>query len=544
MRLEKNIKYVVTPAKIFMTVLILLFAVLIMQGIIIATEDIFTETKRGQTKTEPKEEATKEEKRINRIRYSEKKFLPDGTIHLVYRPERTQVRRDKPEIMQIYDANDKLIWQGPISRRPHYSHLSWAGRLNSYRRDFTQQRMRQLQMITPELSRTLEVPVQSDKKIIRIWRYHPAREFFIGYDTDGKKIGYIGSTGLTNSIIETKSLGKFRSFTAWCPQDSFSPTLLWRTQRRIYQIDFEKQKVELLFEGADSDIEMISQHAWKDIDPDKEGSTDYEKYRPLLHCITKDDIHHLIMREPEQRLTISIPPDWKDWFGNSYQFTATREAIFMRRSWVESRRPPEYSKSPKIYMDWWRNFRRKPQKIWVELYKVNSQSNLELLNHYTWTEPGLSETVVEARDFRTPATRYVSKFSPPLYDWAWHFLGIRFWMHVYQRTDFAHVFARMLAEIRPSGSTINWLLSAAMMGFAFWHGWPRRTSWPKFLLWLAFVGIFNLAGLLTYLALNHTAVIKCPACGKSRGLTKVNCIRCGVELPAPKRGKLDLIFNS
>jgi len=543
MRLEKNIKYVVSPAKIFMTVLILLFAVLIVQGIIIATEDIFTETKRRREATKPEEKLTPEEERLNRIRRSEKKFLPDGTIHLVYWLERAPGRVDEPEIMQIYDANDKLLWQGPSSRRP-YSHLSWADQLNSYRRDFTQQRMRQLQMITPELSRTLEIPVQSDEKIIQIWRYNPAKNYFIGYDVDGKKIGYIGSTGFTNSIIETKSLGKFRSFTAWRPQDSFSPTLLWQTQRRIYQIDFEKRLVELLFESADADIETISLHGWRDIAPGKEGSTDYEKYRPLLHCITKDGKQHLIMREPEQQLTITVSTDWKDWFGDIYNFTATKETIFMHRRWIDEISPPDYRKSPKLYRQWLRNFISQPQKHWVELYKVGDQGNLELLNRYGWVVARRPGAVIEVKDFRTPATRYVSKFSPPLYDWAWHFAGIRFWTQVYQRTDFAHGFARMLADIRPCSSIINWLLSAAMIGFTFWHGWPRRTSWPKFLFWLAFIGIFNLAGLLTYLALNHTTVIKCPACSRSRGLTKVNCTRCGVELPTPKRGKLDLIFNS
>jgi len=81
-----------------------------------------------------------------------------------------------------------------------------------------------------------------------------------------------------------------------------------------------------------------------------------------------------------------------------------------------------------------------------------------------------------------------------------------------------------------------------MMGFALWHGWSRRTSWSKLFLWLIIVGAFNLAGLLTYLALNHTTVIKCPACGKKRGLERFNCIRCGSGLPVPQRRPTDLIL--
>ena len=99
-------------------------------------------------------------------------------------------------------------------------------------------------------------------------------------------------------------------------------------------------------------------------------------------------------------------------------------------------------------------------------------------------------------------------------------------------------------DIQPYGGVINRVLSALMMGFVFLHGWPRRTSWAKFFFWLVFVGLFNLAGLLTYLALNHTVVIKCPACGRRRGLARVDCARCQAQLPAPECGKLDLIFST
>jgi len=102
----------------------------------------------------------------------------------------------------------------------------------------------------------------------------------------------------------------------------------------------------------------------------------------------------------------------------------------------------------------------------------------------------------------------------------------------------------VIMDIQPYGGVINRVLSALMMVFVFLHGWPRRTSWPRFVTWLVFVGLFNLAGLLTYLALNHTAVVKCPVCGKRRGLARVDCVRCRAELPAPERGKLDLIFSN
>jgi hypothetical protein len=103
-------------------------------------------------------------------------------------------------------------------------------------------------------------------------------------------------------------------------------------------------------------------------------------------------------------------------------------------------------------------------------------------------------------------------------------------------------YAFIITELRPLYNSLNYVLSAAMMAFALWHGWPRRTSKSKLILWLIIVGAFNLAGLLTYLGLNHTPVIKCTTCGKKRGLERFNCIRCGNTLPAPQRRPTDLIL--
>ena len=101
-----------------------------------------------------------------------------------------------------------------------------------------------------------------------------------------------------------------------------------------------------------------------------------------------------------------------------------------------------------------------------------------------------------------------------------------------------------MVKDRPGNSVLNWVLSVVMMGFTFWHGWPRRTNLCKLIFWIIFVGTFNLAGLLTYLALNHTTVIKCTTCGKRRGLEKIDCVRCGTVLPIPIQRKTDLILKT
>jgi len=537
MKLKISLKQIATPTKIFMTLLIVLLAVSILQGIILQIERTFAHAKQRPSTTKPEAELTEEEKRIDRIRNSAKYFLADGTIHLVHKPRRTPTRIDEPEIAQIYDANDNLLWEGPDNRRP-YRYLSWAMQLRRY--SFTRERMKQMQMLTPGFSRNIEIPVSSYNKTEQIWRYYPGAEYFKGYNTNGEKIGYIGSTGFTDSKLKAKPFGKFGFFTAWCPQDSVSPTLLWQTQRHIYQIDFEKQNVEMIFESADSDIEIerTSLHAWRDLKPGAEGSSDPKKYRPLLICGTEDGKYHLILREPRQQLSLDVPHP---------SVTATKKNIFVRNYWGDVMPPADIAGSRELFDKWMEERRGKPRNLWIELYKVDNQGGLELLNRYDWTVPEPSMAVVKARDPRPAVKRYVSQISPPFYDYVLRLFGRKFWsraLNYQNRGDFFYSLARMVLDIQPYGGVINRVLSALMMIFVFLHGWPRRASWPKFVFWLVFVGLFNLAGLLTYLGLNHIAVIRCPVCGRRRGLAQVDCVRCQAELPAPEKGKLDLIFRT
>ncbi|MBL7107541.1 MAG: hypothetical protein ISS77_08055 [Phycisphaerae bacterium] len=539
MKLKIKLQYIATPAKIFMAVLVILCLLSILQGICIEIERTYARAKRLTAKEKPEAELSQEERRQDRIRSSSKEFLADGTIHLISRLERTSGQRNQSEKVQIYDVNDKLLWEGPRDKKP-YEYLFWDRQFQVSRDAFTQQDLKRTQMITPGFSRYIEIPVSSDSKIEQIWRYHPAAQYFKGYDMRGETIGYVGSNGFTESKSEVKPLGEFRQFTAWCPVDSYNPILLLQTQKSIYQINFEKQEVELIFESTDSDIRRVNLFAWIDAKSDDKEYADPNKYRPLLHCETRDGKHHLILREPKQQLSLNLRRP-------SVSVVATKQDIFVRNIGSDMPPLPDINSSQQLVDKWVQEVQKKSWNMWTELYKVKNNGELELVNSYKYVRPPLSEPVAKARDPRPVVQRYVCQFSPPLYDLIIRYFGERFWSgsYLYQnRGDFFYDLLKVILEIRPYDGIINRILSVIMMGFVFWHGWSRRTSWARFIFWLIFTGLFNIAGLLTYLALNHTAVIKCPVCGKLRGLTQVDCVRCQGQLPAPERGKLDLIFSA
>lgn len=94
-------------------------------------------------------------------------------------------------------------------------------------------------------------------------------------------------------------------------------------------------------------------------------------------------------------------------------------------------------------------------------------------------------------------------------------------------------YVELITNSYPRNLTASIALSVVMMLLTLWHGWSRKNNRLSLALWVILVGLFNVAGLLTYLALNHTTLIKCPACGKRRNLEKPNCIHCRAELPLP-----------
>jgi hypothetical protein len=545
----KNIpKYAASSSKVIMTIIVFLFAVPILQITTIELSSeiyrMLTKTKRDLSAAEPTKKLSDAEKRLRRIHRSVKNFLPDGTIHLTYSQGRTPGRFDEPEKIQIYDANDVLIWQGPESENP-YKYLIWSDEkfrpYRLYHGDFTERQMNELQMITPEFSQVLEIPVLPHDGAVKFWRYLPDSDLFMGYRSDHSIIGFLGSTGFANSKSEAKPFGRFKLQTSWFPAGAMEPTVLWQTNRRLYEINFHKQKVKIVFESPQTNIKTVMLRDSRPIEDPQKPKKVYTKYRPTIRIVTEDDKHHLIIKNPDQKLTITFPDDrWSD----VLHFAATRDDIFLVHSDSEIRPHIAHCKSPKLYMQILSKFEGKPYKRWVELYKVDNQANLHLLNRYEWTVPREFGLKIQRKSFRPQVQRAAMAFSSPLYDLTWFLLGQEFFLQHSRGNDFVSGSIQSITDIRPANSLWNWLLGLAMVGFAFWHGRPRQISPGKLIFWLAFTLVFNLAGLLTYLALNHIPIIKCSACGKSRGLAQVNCMQCGAELPAPKQRKLDLILNT
>ena len=333
-------------------------------------------------------------------------------------------------------------------------------------------------------------------------------------------------------------------FTSWTDEDPSSVVMLWQTTHRICQIDFRTRSVETLFESAQSNIKFVRWHHWRPTYPKDKDNSDI-RYRPFIDCQTADKKYHLIMREPNQVITLELPEQlqepnqilrWQWQYNTNLDFTATDKAIFVQ--YIEKKFNPPVSQ--KLMKQYQKEYDSKPQPRSIQLYKVIDDGKLELVNRFDWTRP-----VVQTSQALNPEfifQDWTSNVSPPVFDWLWALGGDMLYKFGIEGPGMMQDYAKIITGFRPLHSSINYVLSIMMMAFALWHGWARRTSWVKLILWLIIVGAFNLAGLLTYLALNHTPVIKCPACGKKRGLEMDNCSQCGSPLPIPQRKPTDLIM--
>jgi hypothetical protein len=540
MKLNNTIKYIATPSKIIMYLLLLVAGITILQFIIPGIVSISFPIEDEYPPRLPQPERTEAEKRLERIDNARKEFLPDGTIHLLSWSRKESDGTYWEEI-QVQDINENLLWSGKEKDLP-YEYLSWPNYQFIGRNAEGVTR----RVITPVFSRVLVVPViLSEGQITQYWRYEPGKHYFIGVDAKGRKIGYAGSNGIQQFRSQVMPFEEVEGIDAWCPKDAYSPVLIWQTKNQLYEIDFQAHTVKLIFNAQNKEIAGVLMFNWLQIDEwnYRGKNIDTKEYRPVMRIDIKSGEHYLWLRDPNEKLVFRTP---KDRNPRGISIAATDDKIFLKCGGTDKSPPP---RDPLLWEQWEEEYLNEPFQKWIELYQIESNGNLKFLNRFEWTYPQRHR--VESRgdyqeDLFSKARYYVKTVSSPLLDLAllWSYKRMTYSGKCGELSDFIATLIDEDDYYLMTNRPINLALSLLMVCFTFWHGWPRRTSWGKLFVWLVVVGVFNLAGLLAYLALNHTAVIKCPVCGRSRGLERVDCVRCGAELPVPERRKLDLIFNT
>lgn len=585
---NKLIKRVAVPGKTVMVFTMLLLATVFLQ---VTTPEIINELFLGEKEMQPSApEGEKVVTRQERIDKSKKEFMPDGTIHLVYRvpPPKDDQRRgpdfseERKRTVKVYDANDTLVWSGdypdypfplfqpsylrlgPVDIYDANEKLLWSGDYGDCPYVYLPESLYSggLALVSErylrradifEFSEVLIIPVIStDRKIVQRWRYDPKHRCFIGFDLNGRRIGFAGTNGVKKTRKEIEAFEEFRCMTAWCSKYSDSPIVLWQTAHTLHQISLEEQVFEVLYEVSDTRFESaFSLNNWRGFERNyetkfwNEQRREYYKSiyesRPAVISSTEDGGRYLFLRDPVERIKLELPDEsamgWK-------RIIIHKDRIFLRYEGPKEKPDPNKFRACEncgTYHSY------DPPERKVELYAVNGEGRLTLINRFEWTRPAKEKMgVTTFEEFKVywhhGMGDYITIISPSLFDLLWHLRYQKYDSRRYQLSHLNRGIFELLHDFQPTSEKFHIPIALLLVVVAFWHAWPRRRGKRRLIFWLVVVAFFNLAGLLTYLALNHTTIIRCSACGKKRGLQRPDCPACKALLPIPERRETDLII--
>lgn len=478
---------------------------------------------------EPKR--TEAETRQKRIYESGIQYLPDGTLHLRY-PPRSSIGQVSPdEKVEIYDVNDCIVWAGIATDNP-FLYLREAERFNLHRR----QELDMFQHTDPDFSRDLVFPVaDAEGKKTELWRYDFNKCYFTGYDRRKRIIGYCSAAGFTDKKEAIVPFQPLQDISAWIPWSFRSPQAFLFTERQIWQVNFETRRLEKLYESQTSKISGIETIAWRQL-----YSWDIDS-RPALLIHIKNQPPVLILKEPRRVLTIQRPESLSEDYFHLY---SSGNSFYVVAGWIQG--APDPHTDFREYMKWREENRYKSWTHWQELYRIEEDGMLTLLNHFEYTRPpyspSASQVILEEK--AEQMREYTSFLAPACFSW------LHAWIHRWfeNRTEpvsgdsLMQGLAMLMDETRPRGPWFYYPISLILAAAALVHSLPRRTGWGRIIGWLIFIFCFNLAGFLTYLSLNHFPVIRCASCGRKRGLNRPDCASCGAGLPSPESRDVDLIY--
>jgi hypothetical protein len=528
MQSQKHIQISGKFCRVLMLTFLLSLSLILVQAIILEiTRTFFPYNRSSNQNQETQQEPISHQELIEN---SDILFLPDGTVNLSYRNSRLSQEQQ----CMIYDLNDNLLWQGKELELPD-KYLKWSNSSQYYRN--YNYLIYQISAVYTDPRRSIIVPVLNNREILNLWRYNYIKEYFENFDKSGNIIGYCGSNGFINEKSQIKPLKIAQTFNAWVPTPGGGPIIMWADKSDIYQIDFRKQTFKNLLHLPDDEISDILLHNWMDLSSNDEYYQVSKGYRPSLNCRTKNNSVYVVLRDPNESFKIKVPEVANI---NISNVTATYDKIYMRATTSSLYPPKGVTINSDAYMKWSQERMKKPIEFVQELYEVDSEKNIKLINKFESVRPPLDMTISREALLEQKITKALAIISPAFYD----ILGRLFFrILIRYNQDYLATLIDIFRFV-PNNNVYSYLLSLILAGIVFIHAWPRRKSRAGLIGWVIFAALFNIVGLLVYLAFNFTPTIKCHKCNKKRGLNTPQCPHCNAELSIVNTDRLSIITEN
>jgi hypothetical protein len=464
-------------------------------------------------------------------------FLKDRSVRMTHLSQnKDPVSGDR--IYEVYDVNNGLIEQTTTPTTSTLAYAQYRGFSHDRRNMTTRSKA------TLEFSDTLDMPVVKNQSISEIWRYNIREQQFTGYDASGHKLGYFGKLGFQDTLNQDNRLGDFQGFQAGVPRTRASLVLFWLTSSQFYEIDFEARHIKCWVDNPEEPISTVGMLNMQEFEERRYGdeSPDPDIYRPLIVCKTNGSKSYLILYDTKEIIQVQEPAGQHPLIQDYTQYSATDKGIFASRHWTNYPKPDKtLYQDTAVYQQWVDTYNKTCKEHCGALYRIDMQGQLTQVSKASWTESmPRGDYGIRFAGSGWSSSRALSSVSPGLY--CVNFLlsrsyTLRLFNMINQRAGIIPFW------IFPQARLDLLITSSLCLLLAWLHLKPREGSRVKLVLWLMFVLCFNLAGLLTYLALNHTPLVRCASCGKKRGLTSEACVRCQTPLPLPEHTRPHLLLS-
>jgi hypothetical protein len=490
----------------------------------------------------------------NSIDPSTIKYLPDGTIHLEfseYISKSLKTLKSRSELkmqIKIYDSNFNLIWEGNSDSNNIYSgrYLSFGNSIPTYELNNDIYRF---SSVYPYVTQSLVIPAKEDIVKNGYWKYNHFTHCFEEFDENKNIIGYCGSEGFVSDKSQIKRFGELFFITSGClDTNNEGPHVLLGTRHEMYEMNFGTHTIQSIIKLPEKQIKKVWIYDWGNFFPKESPSVESIKYRPLIMCQTQDDSLFFILRDPDEIIQTRLLDEFKT---KNISFIATYENIYIRVRDLGLNPPEEIAKDYRAYSEWLDYRNENPIKYSDHLYTVDASGTIKLLNGLEWTKPA-RVTSSNSSGYSLPypnkkILRTIAISSPVFYD-LFNNLFIMFIGNPFLNNLESHMVDMAITEILDISSPFHnpycYFISALIAGIVFIHARPRRKSRAGLIGWVVFAFLFNVVGLLVYLATNFTPTIKCHKCNKKRGLKTSKCPHCNAELSIVNTDRICIITEN
>ena len=468
-------------------------------------------------------ETSEIEKKLNSAR---KAFKHDGSFFFIQ--ETGSPPNEKLE-QEIYDENYNLLWEGNRDEVPlQYQTLRYdkknlgINNSNIYSNlDIGMKRYRNLDL-------------KSNDGSYEYWRYWDG---YFEIFKNGDREGFFAVNGFKKNKNELVKFDDPRWLYTYTKNDPGIVYSFWQSNNNLYFIDTANRSCRLVYQNIGKNVSIYLQARSEKYQNGAGAgfiSLEWSERNPVI--ISLENF------EATEIQGIDIDAYWHYWYISSATDSSIESEYKNYIVATYTKEAPERSASQETINQWLEEIRSKPTTSIYRLYGLRESGHAVLVR-----EKQITRFPWQIKNADKPKMGYfermkshITDFSPVVLSYLYKHL--RF--NVRPESELEMNLRSAATHFMPYHVWVAWVLGGICAAVVYLHGRNRIQSKAALIGWVLFALLFNVAGMLTCLALTHYNLVKCENCGKKRHLLREKCLHCKKEMPAPASLATDIICGN